>query len=235
MIGRILLCFLFLLPPPAFAAVNDFDYPELNVTPRASDRLVLEAQKENQNQWRTHLPLQVSAMVTLTAGILQLATPNIKTDPKKQSGLAGLAVGGGWLVLTTAMAMYYNPYSSAAGHLNVMGKKSTRDLLVRERYAEEEINSTSSLAKKLMWLSVATNFGTAIYMAGKSEPETLSSLVDGIAIATAFAPLVFRSRWMAVSNEQQEYKKRIYAPVATVIPEPGTGNPAPGLILSVFF
>jgi hypothetical protein len=216
---------------------TDFDYPELQVTPRASERIATEAARESSTRWLSFAPFQVSAAATLTAGIAQLANPDPGKDPQGVSGLAGTIVGGTWLVTTFALEAMYHPYASAEQDISGMPTKTPREQLVRERYAEEAIHSASRLAWRLKWLSVLTNLGSNLYMVTQAKSQTFSQVMDGVGAAFAFAPLVFRTHWQDVADEQESYKKRIYAPIAsaTVLREPGTNSVAPGAVLMMSF
>lgn len=221
----------------AAAPSSEFDYPELLVTPRASDRLASEAAKESSTRWTTLLPIQISGLTTLTAGIIQVASPSASKDPDGLIGMSGVAVGGAWVVTTLAMQLMYQPYTSAHQEVSAMQGKTPRDQLTRERAAEEAIRKQARLVSRLKWLSFLSNLGAAGYMAAKSDMGSVSQITDGVAAAFAFAPLVFRSRWQDVHEEQQEYKKRIYAPIAStgLMSEPGTGRVAPGVFLTMAF
>jgi hypothetical protein len=223
---------------PALAAQgNEFDYPELMVTPRASERLETEAANESGRRWTSMLPIQISGLTTLVAGAAQLASPDPSKDASGVTGLAGLAVGGGWLVTSLALEAWYQPYTSASKDISALPRKTQREQLVRERYAEEAINAQARLACRLKWISVATNLGANIYMATQAKPSSFSQVADGVAAAVALTPLIFRSHAQDVADEQSEYKKRIYAPLATatVFSEPRTGQVAPGLLFSMSF
>ena len=50
--------------------VVEFDYPELQVTPSASQRLNLEAKEEKSKNFKSLLPYQVSAAMTIASGIV---------------------------------------------------------------------------------------------------------------------------------------------------------------------
>lgn len=72
----------------AFAGpVEKFDYPELTMVPRSSDRLQSEAESEAGRRWTTYLPVQISAVSTLAAGIA--------TYDANQPGQALLGMGVG--------------------------------------------------------------------------------------------------------------------------------------------
>ncbi|MCM2323365.1 MAG: hypothetical protein NDJ90_08900 [Oligoflexia bacterium] len=217
------------------AAAETYDYPELMVTPRSSDRLEMEAKREQGMRWRTHLTLQAPALATLVAGLAQQA--NVDRDPNNYSQLAGIIVGGGWLAVTGALTLLDTPYTVANQEVGGIPRKTTREQLTRERFAEEAIRKQARLYTTLRWLSVATNAGASIYMLANVERRTTSAVLDGVSLALAFTPLVFSHPWRDVAQEQEDYKKRIYAPVAeaSLLREPGTGSLAPGLKLSLRF
>jgi hypothetical protein len=196
------------------AAPGEFDYPELLVTPRASDRLDTEASSEDATRWGSYLPLQASALGTLVAGVFQFQNNDPSKDASNVSGVAGLIVGGGWLVSTFALEFAYHPYTSASRESATMAHKSQREQLTRERFAEEAIRAQSRLAMRLKWLSVFTNLGADLYMATQVRSGTYSQVFDFVAAGLALAPIIFRSHYQNVSDEQDDYKKRIYGPVS---------------------
>lgn len=205
---------------------DHYDYPELSVVPRASDRLKSEAEKEPSSYWTAYIPLQISAAMTLSAGATSMDSNYIAT------GMIGVAVGSSWLIGTVLLSALYHPYTSGLSEVNSGSGGSggsTRDQLSRERAAEEVIRSASSLGQKLKWASVISNLGTSIFMLSKSTNSSNQS--GGIpsqavvgsagqalqfgAAAMSFLPLLFNFHWHDVAEEQMDYKKRIYAPVAS--------------------
>ncbi len=220
----------------AFSA-DTYEYPELMVTPRASDRIEAEAKLEKDRRFTNHLALQASALSTLLAGVFQISDVDAAKDPEKRSPYAGLAVGGIWLAVTTAMAVYDTPYSDVAHDLEGMPRKSVREQLTRERMAEEALRRRARIGMTMKWLSAATNFGAAAYMFGNASSGSFGKVADGIAMALAFSPVVFRYHWQDVAEEQADYKKRIYAPVASagLLRVASDGKFVPGLQLSLHF
>lgn len=221
----------------AGASSDSYEYPELNVTPKASERLETEAAREDARQWTTHLAVQSSALMTLVVGVTQLSNGPTGTSIDPPSGIVGLSVGGAWLGLTTVLAIYYRPYQGAIKSLNEMPKRTQRELLTRERFAEEAIHSEARLGAGFRWLSMLSNLGASAFMASSATKEGHAPVMGLVGAAAAFAPFLFPYRWERVAHEQAEYKKRIYAPIASggFLPEPGTGKLAPGLTLSVLF
>lgn len=183
------------------------------------------------------LPIQISGALTLASALASYDATN--TGPY----YAGIGVGGGWLVLSTFLAFTYHPYAEANREVSPMPKGSVREDLARERMAESEIQGAARTGERLRWLSVLTNLGTSVYIAASSNgngSSNRSPLAQGLNIASimgSLAPAIFRFYWSDVASEQNDYKKRIYGPVAETgfLSEPGTGHPSPGMLLSFHF
>lgn len=223
-----------------FAADSELEYPELLVVPRASARLDMEAKRENTRAWTQHLPIQVSSLVTLAAGIQNYKTPDPSKDPDGKAGLGGILVGAGWIGTTLAMSAWYRPYETSWKEMGTSSSKSTRDLLTRERLSEESLEAPARLGKRLMWISTLTNFGVSAYMATKATSSSLGQVTSFISCATAFAPLIFTYHWQRVASDHQQYKKRIYGPVAAISPffiqdGPTAGRLASGVGFHIFY
>ena len=73
-------------------ASEAYEYPELLVTPSATERLEMEAAKESGRRFTTHLPIQISALGTITAGIFQAAESDRRGDIGIIAGLALIAI-----------------------------------------------------------------------------------------------------------------------------------------------
>src|SRR4051794_25473824 len=71
----------------SFAAdTKHYDYPELLVSPRASERLQREAKQEEHNSWTSHIPIQTSALTTFFAATMVAGD---KADREKFPGDKG--------------------------------------------------------------------------------------------------------------------------------------------------
>lgn len=210
-----------IIPLLLFVTINqsvfaaDLEYPELNVTPRATDRVTTEAGKEKNLRWNMHLPIQVSSLVTLIGAFQHKDKP---TSDGSSSGaqMLGIAVGAGWLVGTLALSNFYMPYTFAYQETYRMSAKSQREQLTRERVAEQYIEDAATLGSRLKWMSVASNFTANIFMFINAKKEASSKSTNILGVIGSFAPLVFESRWEKVANEHNDYKKRIYGPVAAL-------------------
>jgi len=219
--------------------IEQFEYPELSVAPRASERIAMEAQKELSHRWTTYIPIQLSGLMTMSAGIFN-NDPNISTGE-----YAGIGVGLGWLALTTVLAMTYEPYHSANLEISALPKGTIREQLTRERMAEESINKIAAAGERMRWLSIASNFFTSVfiltqnksYLLPANNNPTTRGLMDGsafFALGAAFTPWLFRFYWSDVRDQQADFKKRIYGPVAntTLFYDAGTRSYVPGVALS---
>lgn len=61
--------------------------------------------------------------------------------------------------------------------------------------------------------------------------------IDLAAIVASFTPLLFKSRWQEIAEDQQLYKKRIYGPIAsaTFVKDPASQKYMPGLAMQLQF
>jgi hypothetical protein len=217
-------------------AETSLSYPELDVTPRATERLNMLVEKERGSHLFSQLPMQISALSTLTAGLMQLGNVNEYKDPLKKSPNAGIIVGGLWLGINYYVGQRYHIYESTQTDVNKIAGKTPRDQLMRERIAEEGINSAAHMAVRLKWISVATNFGANAFMLSKVKKETSAQYVGAFSLLASFAPVLFVSEWERVAADQNAYKKKVYGPIFTTsIFETSEGKFSPGFLLAYTF
>ena len=84
-------------------------------------------------------------------------------------------------------------------------------MLLRERLAEEAMQKPADLIRMLAYASTITNV-----IAAGGLIDTVNSdynLYAGIAILTAFLPLIFKNKYTENYEKHLEYKRKIYAPV----------------------
>lgn len=214
LIGLVIFSGILILQSTVFAEA--LTYPELQVSPRASERLLMEAKIEKSNRWSTHLPVQISGLATLLAGLYSSANrpdeEKVKPDDASWAKTTAIGVGAAWLVGTYFLAEQYTPYSKGVSYIQNLPNKTNQEILTRERIAEEHIESAGQIGDRIMWLSVISNSIACTYVAGNASRS--ASIVAGIAGLVAFTPLVFRYSWQNVSKYHQEYKKKIYGPIA---------------------
>lgn len=232
------------------ASASNLMYPELNVAPKASERLRIEASMEGNTDWTTHLPIQISALSTIVAAS-QLASADLEGDlsseeeddeEAKQSlySMIGMGVGAFWIGASVYASMKYRPYLTSYKRVKAIKGTSIRDQLTQERLAEEELNSLRRFGRTVRWASVATNLLASLAMS-EVEVDTEESNAKAFSTASAllaFTPLFFKYRWEHVADEQEKYKKRIYSPVAyaPIMFDPfGSGKSATGMNLIFTF
>lgn len=223
---------------------NDFlknlEYPELVVTPLASDRLRKEAKSERRKKWLNLAAIQLSGLMTFYAGTQAagdydsgLTDPEeIKDNKDKVDNASQLAqtVGGLWLLGATALSAFYTPYDTGYKKIKNLPRKTKQQKLVRERLAEEKLNAAGSLGRKLKYLSVASNLLANAMVIAEGQEDTQVS--GAIAALTAFAPLIFESRWERISEVHESYKKKIYGPVSGLAPGKNGYIPTLGIAMT---
>ncbi|MGZ3806760.1 MAG: hypothetical protein ACXVCE_01640 [Bacteriovorax sp.] len=211
-------------------------YPELDVTPRATERLNMLIEKERESHFFSQLPMQTSAISTLATGLLQLGSVNESKDPSKKSPNAGIIVGAAWLGINYYVGQRYHVYEETMTDVNKIPGKTARDQLMRERIAEEGINRAARLANRLKWISAATNAGANVYMLSKVKKETAAHYMGAFSLLASFAPVLFTSESERVAEDQNAYKKKVYGPLFTTsVFETGKGKYSPGFLLSSTF
>ncbi len=235
---------LFSIKTTGVAAELNFEYPELSVVPRATEQVIAESVHESDSAWKNHLPLMIPATATFIAGTAELIegpnqdAHNVNSNQNKAVPYVALGVGLAWMGVTYGILNQQDFYTSAVAEIRPLPSKTTREQLLRERRAEEAISRAGSLARKLKWMSFATNLFSGILVASSSKSEG-ASLYFGIGAAVAsLTPLIFSHRWDELDSRQQDYKKRIYAPVAGVgiLKDPCfSGRFSPALSLSMAF
>jgi hypothetical protein len=217
------LLFLSILPNAAYAAEDDklkvLDYPELHVTPSASQRLKRLAKNERSDRLKNHSSMMLSPIATLIATFQATDSPQVSDDPdnvdqNELSTQVGMAVGGGWLLTNLLLATSYDPYSSGYKEVKKMKSETHRDRLARERFAEEALYKPAKLGTRLLWFSVITNFAASAYLMGYADAD--AKLAAGISAAVALGPIFFPYTWIESANQHRLYKKKIYGPVASL-------------------
>lgn len=194
---------------------TSFDYPELMVTPQASERLAIEYQREKRRGMWIHLPIEIASVATLTASAFQFMDYDKDKDPDHYSPYAGLVTGGFWLGLTAYLGEVHRPYMKAYKEILKMPANTARQQLMKERMAEEAIYDIEKMGTKLVWFSALTNAGASIYMASKAENKSAALLASSISAVLALGPVVFPHPWRETGKYHREYKKKIYRPIAS--------------------
>ena len=226
----------------AFASETNFEYPELSVVPRASEQIVTESNHEKDHPIKTHLPLLVPATATFVTGLALLSAGTKSSEDSTNVGAKyapwiGMGVGAAWWALSYAVLDHLDYYGEGSSEVAKLPTKTQREQILRERRAEESIAQAGATARRLKWISIISNLGASGFMAGAAKEKTFPVYLAVTSAITAFTPLLFPHRWETVESMQQDYKKRIYAPVigATLLPSPTHASLLPGLLLALQF
>lgn len=200
------------LPSLSYAAAEtkEFEYPELLVSPSASERLAAEAKTENKHRWSAHWAIQASAMTTLLAGLSSSGDPGVATKDgteakTKIAGTMAKYIGVIWLGTTGVMSATYTPYQTGMAGLKGMAQGTKREKLAYERSAEEALYAPSSVATVMKWTSFVSNLAAnAMVMSAATQGST--KLMGTIGIIGSILPVAFEHGWNSVERYQTEYK-----------------------------
>jgi hypothetical protein len=203
--------------------VKDLDYPELQVVPRASDRLRMEAREEGRAWFYQHWPIQLSGLATLVTAtygaseIREVSTTdtarNAAFDAQgKKVLMVGQLIGAGWFVGGILWGLR-KPYRTGLVEISKVQGKDLRSQLMRERLAEETLESPAKLVKPLRYASVTTNLIISLLMGSFLSDE--GRVVAAGAATLAFLPLIYEDPTMSTWEKHQEYKRKIYGPVSS--------------------
>jgi hypothetical protein len=211
---RIIVLALSLIASSAYS--QELTYPELNVVPRASERVKLEIREEAGNAWSSNLAVQLSSLSTLAAGAMAGSSVDTEKDEDEVSPKVAMAVGAAWLGATAWAAMSYRPYRAAFRKLKKMPYKTKRQKLIVERLAEEEINSLRSLGKRIRWYSAVSNLAASAFLLDSVKGESDAKMAASVSALLSLGPIFFKYNWENIADEQEKYKKKIYTPVAVM-------------------
>jgi hypothetical protein len=195
--------------------LNSLGYPELQVVPRASERLRIEAKEERGSWFVMHWPTELSGLVTMTNGLM---ADGYKKDDLSASGSDQFntiktfttVVGAGWLVGGLVIGGR-KPYGRGLASLGKGSPRDERSALLRERLAEEALERPAKVMRILKHFSVISNFSmnvlTGIYLNNDGK------VIAGLSAVLSFLPYMFEDHSIAVHNKHIEYKKKIYTPI----------------------
>lgn len=197
--------------------LNSLDYPELQVVPRASERIQMDGGTESNNGYMMFWPFLASSGTTMIVALMSKnkfkagkeEDESFRRDADfKVNAAAGLSAA--WFGLTYFVSAS-EPYNSALQKINSIKGRDKKSLLLRERLAEEAIQKPAELVKMLAYASTLTNIVAA---AGLMDVvSTDYNMYASVAILTAFLPLIFKNKYVENYEKQLEYKRKIYAPV----------------------
>lgn len=214
---KILVLFLGLISSSIFSIPSIADtyyYPELQVVPSASDTLRKQAVLEQRNRWKYHIPMTASGLFTLVSGLKAIGEDDSDdSNDISDAGLAAIFVGAGTLATSVGLSAIYSPYRADYVLVRKMPSKSKRQKLERERAAEIVLSQQAGLAKRLKYITATTNFVASAAVAGMTDNMS-TAILAGISTLVALGPIIFEHPWVEVYDNHNEFKKRIYSPIA---------------------
>lgn len=240
------LCFCVVLNAQDKLNLDKMTYPELEVVPKASQRVQMEADNTKKNNF-VNFPIELSGAFTLASGLSLLNNKDNeelknsdgqvdagKEDDADMIAYAAIGVGAGWIALSRYVQHFYMPYNNCES-VKKSSANAKRDELLQERLAEECMANAADVARKMKWYSVVSNLALSAAAASKGGDTTKS--IAGLSVLTALSPIFFEHRWIQTYDQHQDYKKRIYGPVvsASMVNVPGKFDFVPGLHISYEF
>ena len=207
---------------------KSLDYPELQVVPRASQRLKLEAGEEDKNWWYIHWPFYMSALATLGIGTTASQSfrddlTAIERDDGRSGALVAQTIGAAWFFGTMLLASR-KPYQKAWKKVKGFSGGGRSNELLRERLAEEALEKPAHTMKVLSYVSTFTNLAAAGYVGSFLDDQ--GKIFAAVAAGMAFLPMIFDDWYVYNFNKHLEYKRNIFSPVVSMA---ATTKPAGGV------
>lgn len=224
-----------------FISINSFSqelsYPELNVTPRASERIKIELRDEAGRAWTSHLSVQLASIATLISGGMSSSSISDSKEDGDMAPAIAMGVGAAWLGATTWAALSYRPYRRFYSRIRKMPYKTKRQKLTVERLSEEKINSLKKMGKRIRWFAAISNLAASGFLIDNVESDSDAQISASFSALMALGPIFFNYHWEDVANEQEKYKKKIFSPVAMlpIFKNPISGKTASGVSLLYTF
>lgn len=195
------------------------DYPELQVVPRASERLNIELQLEKSSMLGHYWPVQTAAIGLIVAGLSSSGKykQTVPTDAQKKehqfSTQLGIITGSLWIA-ATYMLEHPSTYSQSQGEIKKITGKDKKSLLLKERLAEEALERPAKMAQLINTMAVWSNLVLSLYINEHSKQGTVN--YAALAAGLAFIPWVFENRLISNWEKHLEYKRKIYAPITMI-------------------
>ncbi len=218
--------------------LDSMGYPELQVVPRASERLAIEAKNEDSNWVLTHWPIELSGLFTLAVGFTAKGNQreDLTTQEKSDANTIAAAastVGIAWIV-GGALLGAQRPYKNGVQAIAKYPGKDERSTLMRERLAEEALERPARVMSVLESVAIVTNLGANI--AAGIHANASGRMMAGIGAVISLLPIFFEDHNIDVYNKHQEYKRKIYTPIKSASfsydPEHKTLTPMTSLLWS---
>lgn len=195
--------------------LSSVGYPELQVVPRASERLALEAKAERGSWFVTHWPIELSGLATIYVGSQAGGSRRTNLTDKEDRDARTIstmttAVGAGWVIGGLILGLQ-RPYLNGAYAVGKVKGKDERSTLLRERLSEEALERPARTMRTLKWVSVLTN--ASVNALNIPYTDDKGKVTAGLGVLLSFLPLMFEDHSIDVFDKHMEYKKKIYAPL----------------------
>ncbi|MGE0528656.1 MAG: hypothetical protein AB7G93_03215 [Bdellovibrionales bacterium] len=195
--------------------LDGLGYPELQVVPRASERLRMEARIEAGTWFVSHWPVEVSGLVTMYVGLSNKNSNKEDLSASEKDAASTInsvatAVGAGWLIGGLVLGLQ-RPYREGIRTIIRYKGEDERTVLTRERLAEEALEKPARTMRVLQTLSVITNLTVNVLSAVHADDK--GKITAGVGALLAFLPVMFEDPTITVYDKHIEYKKKIYAPL----------------------
>ncbi len=191
------------------------DYPELQVVPRASERLALEAGAVRDKGVMLLFPYMASSVMTLSSGVIVGSSlkPDLDSDERARAATnSKLAIGVGAIGL--GMVYWYtyaDHYGTALAQIRSFKNRDRRTELLKERLAEEAFEKSANLITQWKWIFALTNLVVSAQLTGRTTGDT--NVIPSLSVAAAFLPLMMTTGYETNYSKQLEYKRKIYVPL----------------------
>lgn len=194
---------------------QSYQYPELTVVPKATQ--VLSRHYKSETSVTRYWPIQASALATIAVSMVAQGESEVDEhgEPNKTSDIAGatMLVGSGWLLASSMLGIMGSGYKDGLKQAKKIKAKGVIGRLDRERIAEAVLEDAGSLSSKLSMFSVLTNLAANGAVASAAQDDE-TKIVAGIGVVMSLLPYFIASDPERIWNRHQEYKKRVYGPVA---------------------
>ena len=202
-------------PPIKFEDLKALDYPELQVVPRASERLALEAGAVRDRGVLLLFPYITSSVLTLSSGLLVSSSlkPEISgTERTEALTAAKFAIGAGAVGLGMVYWFTYaDNYGATLSQIRSFKNRDRRTELLKERLSEEAFERSANLINQWKWIFAITNLAASAQLTGKMNGD--SNVVPGLSVAASLLPLIITTTYETNYTKQLDYKRRIYVPL----------------------
>lgn len=196
--------------------LDALNYPELEVVPRATDRL--EQEYRGEGGFKAYWPWYVAGAGAVWAGTsfrpnTTLSDPELKTATLISNTVT--LVGVGWMGLAAYLgSRRYYAYALAETR-NIKGTDK-RSQLQKERLAEESMEIASNLHKKVIYMMSGLQLVATASMTSSMLPDLKNNAY--VSMLLALTPLIFQHDYIYHYNKHLEYKQKIYAPLVGALP-----------------